>query len=113
MPWKPKDAKKKTKKANTPQKQSQWAAIANKMLAGGAPDGEAIQTASGVIANRGNRKGQIITPLAFLAALVIGGIFLGGSAVVHGVKRAAHAVVHVVHHPNNAHRGVYGKGTKK
>ena len=49
MPWKPTDAPKKTKKARTPQQQRQWAAIANRLLASGASDQDAITQASGVI----------------------------------------------------------------
>ena len=49
MPWKPADAKKKTKKANTPGRQAQWAAIANRLLASGASEGSAIRQANGAI----------------------------------------------------------------
>jgi len=52
MPWKPADAKKKTKKASTPKKQREWADIANRLLASGTPDGKAIQQASGVVKKR-------------------------------------------------------------
>lgn len=52
MPWKPSDAKAKTKKARTPAQQSQWAAIANRLLASGAPEGSAIRQANGVIKKR-------------------------------------------------------------
>lgn len=48
MPWKPADAKAKTKKAKTPNKQAQWAAIANKLLDSGATEGDAIKQANGV-----------------------------------------------------------------
>lgn len=52
MPWKPKDAKAKTKKASTPKKQAQWAAIANRLLAEGASEGSAIRQANGVIGRK-------------------------------------------------------------
>lgn len=52
MPWDPSDARDKTNKANTPQAQAQWAAVANSALAGGASEGSAIRQASGVIAKR-------------------------------------------------------------
>lgn len=56
MPWTPTDAKTKTKKASTPKKQAQWAAIANKLLATGSDEGSAIQQANGVIAKKGKTK---------------------------------------------------------
>jgi uncharacterized protein YdaT len=52
MPWTAKDAVKKTKKAKTPKQQSQWAAVANKLLASGASDGSAITQANGVVKKR-------------------------------------------------------------
>lgn len=35
-------------------------------------------------------------------AVVIGGLVVGSSAVVHGVKKAGKAVVHAVHHPKKS-----------
>jgi uncharacterized protein YdaT len=52
MPWTPKDAKKKTKKARTPKLQRQWTHIANRLLASGASEGSAIRQANGVIAKQ-------------------------------------------------------------
>ena len=49
MPWTPKDAAGKTKKANSPKKRRQWSKIANKLLKSGVPEGKAIQEASGTI----------------------------------------------------------------
>lgn len=49
MPWTAKDAKKKTKKASTPKRQAQWAAIANRLLEAGASEGSAIRQANGVM----------------------------------------------------------------
>ncbi len=56
MPWSPKDAAKKTHKADTPAKQRQWASIANRMLAGGASDAKAIRVANGVVKNYPAKK---------------------------------------------------------
>ena len=50
MPWDPRDAKKKTKKARTPKLERQWAHIANSMLESGHSDQDAIMAANGVIA---------------------------------------------------------------
>lgn len=50
MPWSPADAKQKTKKADTPKKQRQWSAVANKTLEKTGDDGAAIKTANGVVA---------------------------------------------------------------
>lgn len=53
MPYKPTDAVAKTKKVKgSPKRQSQWAAIANQLLASGASEGSAIKQASGVIKKR-------------------------------------------------------------
>jgi uncharacterized protein YdaT len=49
MPWTPKDAKRKTKKASTPKRQRQWSEIANKLLESGASEGSAIRQANGVV----------------------------------------------------------------
>lgn len=52
MPWGPKDASKKTKKANTPKKQRQWAHVADSALKRGLPESTAIKEANGVIKKR-------------------------------------------------------------
>ena len=49
MPWEAKDATSKTKKANTPEKQSLWARIANQELRNGASEGSAIRQANAAI----------------------------------------------------------------
>lgn len=49
MPWKPSDAKSHTKKADTPEKQSLWARIANERLRKGASEGSAIRQANAAI----------------------------------------------------------------
>lgn len=50
MPWKPKNATGKTKKADMPKKRRQWAAVANSALEGGASEGSAIRQANAVVA---------------------------------------------------------------
>lgn len=52
MPWKPKDAKRHTKKADTPREKALWAQIANKMLAAGNSEGSAVRAANSVIRKR-------------------------------------------------------------
>jgi hypothetical protein len=52
MPWKPSQAHAKTHKANTPKKKRQWAHIADKLMAEGKSEAQAIREASGVVAKR-------------------------------------------------------------
>lgn len=56
MPWKPSDAKAKTKKANTPKRQRQWRDVANAVLKKTGDEARAIQTANGVIKKAQKRK---------------------------------------------------------
>ena len=56
MPWKPKDASKHTKKANTPAKKHQFAATANAMLEKGASEGSAIRVANAAVKNHPSKK---------------------------------------------------------
>jgi hypothetical protein len=57
MPWDSSDAKSKTKKANTPKKQRQWADVSNSALARGMSDKEAIMEANAVVKrNKGGKK---------------------------------------------------------
>jgi hypothetical protein len=49
MPWKPGDAKSKTKAASTPKAKRQWAHVANSALARGASEGSAVRQASAVV----------------------------------------------------------------
>jgi uncharacterized protein YdaT len=49
MPWKPSDARRKTKKASTPKKRALWAEVANRMLASGGNEGRAIREANAVL----------------------------------------------------------------
>lgn len=53
MPWESKDALSHTKKANTPEKQSLWARIANEQLRKGASEGSAIRQANAAIGRIG------------------------------------------------------------
>lgn len=55
MPWTPKDAKKHTHKAATPQAKKKWAAVADAALARGSSEGSAIRQANAVI-KRGKTK---------------------------------------------------------
>jgi hypothetical protein len=56
MPWSPKDASRKTKKANTPAKSRQWAHVADKVLAKTGDEGLAIREASSVVKKHPSRK---------------------------------------------------------
>jgi hypothetical protein len=57
MPWKPGDARKKTRKANTPKKQRQWAHVAESARKRGMSEDAAIRMASGVVKkNRGRKR---------------------------------------------------------
>jgi len=49
MPWKPSDATRFTKKANTPEKKKRWVHVANKALASGDSDAVAIKKANASI----------------------------------------------------------------
>lgn len=55
MPWTPKDASKKTKKANTPKEKEQWSKVANKVLKSTGNEGKAVRIANSAIA-KGERK---------------------------------------------------------
>ncbi len=57
MPWMRAAARSKTHKADTPAKQSQWAAIANRVLEKTGDDGKAIRIANGVIGRRAKKRG--------------------------------------------------------
>lgn len=49
MPWSPEDARKKTRAANTPKKQRQWAHVADSALKRGASEGSAIRQANAAV----------------------------------------------------------------
>lgn len=52
MPWTPKDAKGKTKKAKSATAQRQWAHVANGVLKKTGNEGRAIREANAVVAKR-------------------------------------------------------------
>lgn len=49
MPWKPSDAKKHTKKADTPKEQEKWAKTANSTLKKTGDEARAVRTANATI----------------------------------------------------------------
>lgn len=49
MPWKPKDASKKTKKADTSAKKKRWSATANAVLQKTGNEGQAVRIANAAI----------------------------------------------------------------
>lgn len=55
MPWSPSDAKAKTKRANTPKKQRQWAHVADAVLAKTGNEGRAVREANAVVRHSGGR----------------------------------------------------------
>jgi len=57
MPWKPSDAKKKNKKADTPAEKKQWATVANKVLKSTGDDAKAVKAANAAIKKRDKKKG--------------------------------------------------------
>lgn len=52
MPWTPKDAPKKTKKANTPAEKKQWAKTANAVLKKTGDDARAVRIANAAISKK-------------------------------------------------------------
>ncbi len=56
MPWKASDAKRKTKKANTPKKREAWREVANNLLGKGASERSAIRQANAVVGRIGSRE---------------------------------------------------------
>lgn len=57
MPWSPKDASKKTHKADTPSKKRQWSHVADNVLSKTGDEGRAIREANAVVAkNKGKKK---------------------------------------------------------
>lgn len=55
MPWSASDAQKKTKSANTPAKQKQWAKTANAVLKETKDDTKAILIANASVKKKGNK----------------------------------------------------------
>lgn len=56
MPWKPKDAQRHQKKANTPKKRRMWAHVADSMLERTGDEGKAVRAANSVVKKAGKRK---------------------------------------------------------
>jgi hypothetical protein len=56
MPWSPSDAQAKTKKADNPTAQRQWAEVANGVLAKTGDEGRAVREANAVVARRAQTK---------------------------------------------------------
>lgn len=52
MPWGPKDAAKKTKRARTPKAKRQWSNVADSVLARTSDEGRAIREANAVVKRR-------------------------------------------------------------
>jgi uncharacterized protein YdaT len=52
MPWKSKDAKRHTKKADTPKEKRQWSIVANAMLERGSSEGAAVRAANAAVKKR-------------------------------------------------------------
>lgn len=55
MPWSPKDATAKTKKARSPKAKWQWANVADRVLAKTGDEGRAVREANAVVKKRGKR----------------------------------------------------------
>jgi hypothetical protein len=56
MPWNSADAKRHTKKANTPKKARQWSHVSNDALERGASEGSAIRQANAVVKRNKGKK---------------------------------------------------------
>ncbi len=56
MPWTPRDAKAKTRKASTPKRKRQWSAVANGVLAKTGDESRAIREANAVVRRSARRK---------------------------------------------------------
>lgn len=56
MPWEPKDAKRHTKKADSPTKKRQWAHVADSVLAKGGSESSAIRQADAVVGRNKSKK---------------------------------------------------------
>lgn len=58
MPWSPKDAPKKTKKADTSKEKEQWAKVANSVLKKTGNDAKAVRIANSTIAKGDKKRGK-------------------------------------------------------
>lgn len=56
MPWKPSDAQKKNKKADTPAEKKKWAGVANSVLKDTGDDAKAIRIANASLSKKGKKK---------------------------------------------------------
>jgi hypothetical protein len=56
MPWKPEDATRHTKKANTPKKRRQFSDVANSVLASTGDEGRAIREANAAVAGTAKHR---------------------------------------------------------
>lgn len=56
MPWEPKEAKRFTKKANTPKKKRQFSHVANSILERTGDEGRAIRGANAAVAGKRRKK---------------------------------------------------------
>lgn len=62
MPWTPKDASKKTKKAKSMKAKKQWSDVANSVLKRTGDDAQAVRTANGVVKKKRQMDVQGDTP---------------------------------------------------
>lgn len=58
MPWKPSDAQKKNKKADTPAEKKKWASVANSVLKDSGDDAKAIRIANASISKKSPSKSK-------------------------------------------------------
>ncbi len=56
MPWKPKDAKRHTKKAKSSKRKRQWAHVADSVLKRTGDEGAAVRAANGVVKKSENKR---------------------------------------------------------
>jgi hypothetical protein len=58
MPWKPRDARRHTRKANTAKTQRQWSSVANDARDRGEDEGTAVRMANAVVSRRSRRSSR-------------------------------------------------------
>lgn len=58
MPWSSKDAKRHTKKADSPKAKRQWSHVANSMLKSGKGEGAAVRAANAAVGKRKRNRGS-------------------------------------------------------
>jgi hypothetical protein len=56
MPWRPEDAPRHTRKADTDALRRMWSEVANKVLEETGDEGRAVRTANGIVALRAKRQ---------------------------------------------------------